>query len=128
MSQKIYLDTNIYLDYCLNRSTKYLAYGDIAHTIFSRAISCEFTIIISDILLFELEKSLSVQNITDILSWLGAKIERTQITEQDKLQAQTIPIHYPDNLHFVLAKKEGAILVSNDKALCELGAIVSHTL
>ena len=48
MSTLIYVDTNIYLDFLLDRHNEYGKYlGDDAFSIFNRAVHCEFTIVIS---------------------------------------------------------------------------------
>jgi hypothetical protein len=56
MSVLIYLDTNVWLDYFLDRSSGLLSPSEIALHILKRSIFCEFQILISDILTVELEK------------------------------------------------------------------------
>ena len=124
----IYLDTNIWLDYFLQRESKYISNKDVALNIFQRAVSCEFQIIMTDILLEEITKYVDLKKTKNITNWISHKLIFVTTTTQDEDKARKIPIHFPDNLHFILAKKEKATLVSNDKEMQKLGAISSQVL
>ena len=66
MSEKIYVDTNVFLDYCLERKSQYRDFQDYANQLLNRTLSCEFYIVISDITLFELKKRCSLEFLEDL--------------------------------------------------------------
>jgi predicted nucleic acid-binding protein len=116
MSKLIYIDTNVYLDYVLNRSNKYLSYQDFAAKIINRTLSCEFTLIISDLNVFELKKEFP--NCNKFLQELKIKSKFVNITKDHKNFAKNIPIHYPDNIHCAVAiLEECSCIVTNDKEM-----------
>ncbi|MDP4012960.1 MAG: hypothetical protein Q8R00_05145 [Candidatus Nanoarchaeia archaeon] len=99
---KIYIDTNIYLDYLLERKNK--QGKDIsrpAFEVFKRAISCEFYILISNHLLNELCGIIDLKDITMLMSFLKKKI----IKIEDKSEG------VGDEFHAFLAEKYGAELI-----------------
>mgnify|MGYP006296621571 FL=1 len=57
MSELIYIDTNIYIDYFLNRKDNLRPLGDFAHELFIKTSQCKYKIIISDWLEKELTKT-----------------------------------------------------------------------
>ncbi|PIO03559.1 hypothetical protein COT48_04385 [Candidatus Woesearchaeota archaeon CG08_land_8_20_14_0_20_47_9] len=59
MTSKIYLDTNIYLDYLLDRKNRFRKdLGSIAFSIINRSFLCEFEIVLSDWCFQELVKQM----------------------------------------------------------------------
>ena len=125
MSELIYLDANVYLDYYLQTNS---FRKDVAFDILRRVVLCEFRIAISEPLLFELEKKIKDEDLREILFWLKPKTELIRLGEDDIKESKKYNIHYPDNLHFHLAKKHRAVLVSNDWELQEFGAILPQVL
>lgn len=125
---RIYLDTNVYLDYFFNRVNESIPSGELAYLLLRRTVSCEFDIVISDIILVELEKVLTKTQIRDLLDWLQPKLLSTRRTQKDSKNAKLFPIHFPDNLHFAIAKRMDACIISNDKQMVTLGALPSHSL
>ena len=106
MSELIYVDTNVWLDYLMNRNQG----------------------ILSPALLFEIEKYVTKEQVEELLIWLEPKLLSINSNITELKSAKKLPIHYPDCIHLFLSKKYDAILVSNDRELQELGAISSHTL
>lgn len=116
MSERIYLDTNVWLDYYWNRQSKYLDQGAIAHRILVRTIECEFTLIISDILLAELEQF--VDNIQSLIEPLKEKCVFVRASRSSHIQAKQLPLHYPDSVHMILAQEhQASCFVTNDKGI-----------
>jgi predicted nucleic acid-binding protein len=114
---KIYVDTNIFLDFIQQRKHKYKDFSEYARLIFIRSLSCEFEIVISNITIFELNKVAS----THFLKSLKPKLICVQCTTQHKNYAQKIPIHFPDNLHCALAILENCdYIISNDREMLSL--------
>ena len=103
----VYVDTNIFMDFLEGRNKK-------AFTFFMRAISCEFTILISDIVLFELKKQ--GFDFSALCSWLDKKLSITACTSEDKKFGRTLPTHYADGLHAAIAQRHKAdVFLSGDK-------------
>ena len=107
---KIYVDTNVYLDYLLSRkNSKY------AFQIFKRALKCHFHIIVSDHLLFELHKFIEYSDIKFLFVLLKHKIITVSSGSAEQLEAKKLGTHYADALHIVLAKKANAdIIITNN--------------
>lgn len=74
MSKLIYIDTNVWLDYFLKRDGGFLSPCEVAFQIFSRSVSCEFRILISDALVYELEKYVDMKKISECMKWLEPKL------------------------------------------------------
>jgi predicted nucleic acid-binding protein len=85
---KIYLDTNVWLDYFLQRESKYISNKDVAFTIFQRTVSCEFQIIISDVLLKEILQYTSKKQLSEILLWLNPKLIQKELTKEERIDAK----------------------------------------
>ena len=104
---KLYIDTNIFLDYLLER--KNLNGKDIslpAQRLFYRAMSCEFFIIVSDHTANELNKNLNIEKARMRIEFLKKKIVMVYTTEEDIIEAKRLSrLNINDALHAVLAKK-----------------------
>ena len=107
---KLYVDTNIFLDFLLER--KNLAGEDIskpAQKLFFRAIKCEFFIVLSNHTGSELNKNLDIEKARMMLEFLKKKIVMIYQTQEDVDEATKLsPANFSDALHAVLAKKSGA--------------------
>jgi predicted nucleic acid-binding protein len=107
----IYLDTNVLMDFFLNRDSG-------AYSVIKRAIKCEFHILISPVVLEELHKyhlDTEAKNFVMILQQ-QKKITICPVTEEDKKRARTYPTHYQDALHKAVAEKHtNTILTKNVK-------------
>ncbi len=128
MSELIYIDTNIYLDYFLNRRDNLRPLGQFAYELLAKSIECKYKIVVSDIIIFELKKKIPKDKLLDLMSWLKPKTIIIKATQIDKRNAECCKIHYPDSLHIILAKKCNSTLVSNDKEMQEFGAISAQYL
>ena len=119
MSKKIYLDTNIYLDYLLERRNRY---GDdkseCAFLVFHRTFLCEFEIVLSDWCAEELLRTIHPDKVLFLMELLKAKnkLHRVTCSENDRGYAKSLSSHYHDPLHAILAKKGNAeFIVTRDK-------------
>ncbi len=110
---KIYCDTNIYLDFFLGRKDYLRPLDEFAFQIFRRVGEGEFTLIISDHLLYELENNLDDESkITELLEPLNrkGKIIKVTKTRKDIIKAKEISQeHWKDALHAILANKAKAV-------------------
>lgn len=103
----IYIDTNIYLDYLLKRRGN-TDYSYHAFNIFKRSISCEFRIVVSDHLLYELRKHVEAEEAKMLFLLIKKKIVKVKTEDCDLLKAKSLNTHNEDALHIVLADKVGA--------------------
>jgi len=123
---KIYCDTNIYMDFFEGRSDYLRPLDEFAFQIFKRVENGEFTLIISDHLLYELRNHIEEKKITELLQPLNQKGRIIKIfkTREDILKAKEISKeNWKDALHAILANKAKAVylLTRNiqDYAGCE---------
>jgi len=116
MSKKYYLDTSIYIDYYENRSDKFRPLGDWAHMLLS-LIECNGDVlIISDILIEELNRYIKSENVFQDYKGQIEKIEftRKQLEEARKFATERkVPLG--DALHAIIARDSNAVLVARDK-------------
>ncbi len=133
MNAKIYIDSNIWLDFWLDRILNLLPAGHYAKNLLDRVISCEFTIILSDFIFKELETNIKI----DVSERMNAfktinKLTVTDVTKQIFFDAKklakerSIPIS--DAVHALMARQEGAILVSRDKHFKEVEDLIEVRL
>lgn len=119
MSKKIYLDTNIYLDYLLERKNLFNAdMSEKAFSVFHRTFLCEFEIVLSDWCAEELLKTIQPDKVLFLMELLKAKkkLHLVKCSENDKEYAKSLSSHYHDPLHAILAKKGNAeFVVTRDK-------------
>ncbi|MDD5418205.1 MAG: PIN domain-containing protein [Candidatus Nanoarchaeia archaeon] len=121
---KIYLDTNVYLDYWEDRKDKFKPLGEFAFSLMKETINCRFFVLISEIVIKELRNVLFMQKekiFATILSSLKESgklvfvdISMEQVHESEKISRQK-NIPKADALHAVLARDNKAVLVSRDK-------------
>lgn len=126
-NELIYLDTNIYMDYFLIREDKLRPLSDFAFELIRRAISCEFKIAVSDLIIMELEKSIPRNSIQSVLLDLEEedKLVTLNKTKETEKKAREITkqygVHFNDALHYVLALETKSVyLVTRDEHFWEL--------
>ncbi len=104
---KIYVDTNVYLDYLLKRKNKYgKDLSKPAFNIFKRTVSCEFYISVSDHLVQELRGIIDLNDLTMLMTFLKKKIIKIHDEKQGK----------GDEFHAYSAIKHGAdVIVTRNK-------------
>ena len=98
---KLYLDTNIIMDFLLGRDYS-------AHELFIRAISCEFYLVISELTIHEL--TFQKQKFYTLFSLLQKKIIRLPIKKEDKEKAKDFLqyTHHNDAIHAAAFLSSGA--------------------
>lgn len=123
-SEKVLVDTNIFIDYLADRKSGYLPIGEFAATFIKRTISCEFKIIICIDIIRELTKILNVpwqeliENEFQLLHERNKLItyhpEKSIRFEANKIsQKENIP--YIDVLCTLVARKLDIKIVTRDK-------------
>jgi predicted nucleic acid-binding protein len=106
---KLYIDTNVYLDYLLGRKDRLRPIGEFAFELLRRTVKCEFEILISELVIEELENNVGEEQISQLLNFIKKKIVVLDITKEDVLQSRQLSRTDPeDALHYLIAKKGGA--------------------
>jgi len=129
---KLYVDTNIFLDYLLERKNK--QGKDIsapAQKLFHRAISCEFFIVFSEHTATELANNIDLTKTTFLFETLKKKLVAIGVTKEDKKQAHELSNrNYPDALHAILARKSGSdyLITRNLKDFNDFSRIIQSKL
>ncbi len=127
---KLYVDTNIVLDFIWNRSSGLKPLGELAHIFFAESISCRHDLYISTHSLAELEKYIAKIHLTAFLDMISTKTTLIQVLADDLEKARSLEFHLSDALHLVLARKVGAdaIVTRNLSDFPEEFAILSEYL
>lgn len=108
---RLYIDTNIFIDYLLGRKDKFRDLGLISFEFLRQVVEKEHEIIISDLLMKELEFNTKKEKIDELMSWLSEnnKIIQIKAEKSDKILADRISkklkLEYADCLHSSLAKR-----------------------
>lgn len=107
----IYIDTNIYIDFFDNRSDRLRPLGEFAYNLLRRTFECEFRIIISGLVLEELDYNTYNEKAKELIKNLEEKnkIIDVKTTQEDKKIAREIKkqrkTEFNDTLHAVIAKR-----------------------
>lgn len=133
---KIYVDTNVYLDYFEGRTDYMRPLGDFAYEVFQRTLSCEFTIVFSSLILDELEHNIKSERIADLLLELEDKNKIIKIVpkrEEREIARKIVKERntpFNDTLHALLAKNSGSdyFITRNIKDFLELQDFVKILL
>lgn len=129
--KKVYVDTNEYLDYWLDRQDNFRPLGLFAGQVFDAVKGCTFTLVISDSIVKEIDKNLPYpsvakeffRNIRKLDKLIEIKVTREVFNKAKAMSKEkSIPIH--DCVHFLVAKSEGALLVTEDKHLLGMDNVV----
>jgi len=116
MAELIYIDTNVWLDYLLNRTDRLRPLGEFAFELFRKSVECKYEILVSGFVLFELKKYVSNNKISEVIAWLkeNNKVIFYTITPQNIKDAKQYA-HWQDALHAIVASKNNcAILVTRN--------------
>lgn len=133
MSQLIYLDTNIYIDYLDGRVDNLRPLGEFAFQLLKRTFECEFSIVISSLILEELSNKGCDESLKAIINDLRNKNKLIWIEgdflDFHKAKQISRERNTPNNdtIHMILAKKAGAdyLITRNMKDFEKLQDIVN---
>lgn len=128
--KRFYVDTNIWLDFALDRRDNIRPLGELAFQFFKKCKKNKWKVLYSDTVIEELGRLLTKQEIEErclrIVSGTGIllKVESNlaQTIEAEKL-AEKYGVPAADALHAVLARDGKAALVSRDmhfESLCKI--------
>lgn len=101
---KIYVDTNVIMDFLLGRDSN-------AFKLFMKSLECKYFVFISDIVLQELQfQELDASTFIKLLN-SRKKIQIVNVREEEKAVANMLikkyDTHYNDALHKIVAKRIG---------------------
>jgi len=109
MAEKVYLDTNIYLDYFENRHDNIRPLGFFAYNLIRRCIEGKFKLIISDWVIEEFGKIGDPRKIDDLIRTLKKQgsliLVKSNFNDLSKSKKYR---NWTDALHALLAIKSGA--------------------
>ena len=126
MNDPVYVDTNVFMDFFLNRDSS-------AYLFFEKAFSCKYKIIISDAVIREFCNYCKRSELENFICIARAmdKIEVIVSTKEDHIEANALRhiTHYADALHKVLAKRRNVVyfVTKNVKDFREFRDIVIKT-
>lgn len=128
---KVYLDTNIYLDYLLDRRGRTgRRLGDMAERVFRRIFSGEVRLVISDWVKMELQNHIEGNNVK-VMFALMKNIEEIRTEKCDIEEAKRISReNFDDALHAVLARKARAdfLVTRNTDHFREFSGLVNTAI
>lgn len=106
---RLYLDTNVIVDILEDRDLS-------SASLFLRALSCEHTLILSELLFRELQNIGFHEEGNTIVQELrhNKKVSFVTPTEVDMAAANQLPTHFADALHYVLALRTADALVTRN--------------
>ena len=116
---KIYVDTNVFMDFIIDRKES---------LVFEKSLQCLHTIVISDLVIKELE--FNSVDASSLIAWLqfAEKLVLVDITDTEIQLARNINTHWNDALHIAAAKTANAdlIVTNNLKDFLGLYKTTSH--
>lgn len=128
----IYIDTNCYMDYFENRRDNLRPLGDFAYNLLRKSIECEYKIIISSLVIDELEANGFGSKILGLIKDLREinKIVYSEECKEDEESARAIrkdrKTPFKDTKHAVISHRCGAkfFVTRNMKDFAELNDLV----
>jgi predicted nucleic acid-binding protein len=128
MSRLIYCDTNVYIDYFLDRRDRLRPLGELAQSLFRRTFDCEFSIVVSDLILLELKNQGCIPSAYSLMNqlYLCGKLMLVEAVKDDKIIAQKLDAHFSDAMHAAIAHRAGAtcIVTMNMKDFAQIRSFI----
>ena len=119
-----YVDTSIWRDLFENRKDNVKPLGEFAFMFCKKCIENNWTILISEFLIYELTKNLTKEQINSFLNEYKQILINVKTTNKELKQANTLSkqrkVSFGDVLHAILARNNNAVIVSRDKHFDDL--------
>ena len=133
--KRFYVDSNIWLDFALDRKDNIRPLGELAFQFFRKAVREKWQILYSDIVLRELGKELTKEEIWQRCfkmvsdeNLLGkAMVSVEQEKEAEKISKQQ-KVPFADAAHAIIARDNNAVVVSRDAHFGNLFKVVKSFL
>ena len=105
---RVYCDTNIFLDIIGNRRDPLRPLGDLAFDFLSRGWNCLFKIVVSDLVIEEIEKYANKKDLFLLLERFKDKNKLIRVGYQasEVKKAKALSKNWTDALHFIIAERE----------------------
>lgn len=131
MAEKYYVDTLIWIDLLEDRKGfNSEPLGDYALKLFAMIKAKNHKLVLSDLLIRELESNYSVEEINGMVLPFKKIIEQIFVTKEQRDEAKKIAeernLPLGDALHAIIARDNNFIMVTRDKHFRELGDITKH--
>lgn len=131
MTEKYYVDTSIWMDLVEDRKGyNNEPLGDYALKLFAMIKSKKHKLVVSDLLIRELESNYSVEQINGMVLPFQKIMEKVFVTKEQRDEAKKIAeeknLPPGDVLHAIVARDHGYIMVTRDKHFKELGDIIKY--
>lgn len=131
MSEKYYIDTSIWMDLLEDRKGyNDEPLGDYALKLFAMIKAKKQILVVSDLLIRELESNYSVEEINGMIIPFKKIMEKVFVTQEQRDEAKMIAeeknLPPGDVLHAIIARDNQYILVTRDKHFKELDDITKH--
>ncbi len=124
---KFYVDTSVWRDYFEDRGNGIRPLGEFAFRFLRKCQKDKATIIVSDIVIEELRRGLSEEQIEGMLSEFSELIVRVEHTEMQAEEARVFCrkhnyfFPFADALHSIIARDEDATVITRDKHFESIG-------
>ena len=124
---KVYVDTNIFLDYLFDRMVGLVPGGYFAERLFEVVVDCRYSLVISELTIKELEvhskpAKVTVEELFERFRAIG-KLDVVDIDAKIISEARNIKMPLPDALHAAAARRKKAILVTRDRHFAEIRSV-----
>ncbi len=131
MAEKYYVDTSIWIDLVEDRrGYNDEPLGDYALQLFVMIKAKKHKMVITDLLIRELESNYSLEAINGMMLPFQKIMEKVFVTKEQRDEAKRIAeernLPPGDVLHAIVARDNNYILVTRDKHFKELGDITKH--
>lgn len=128
MAEKYYVDTSIWMDLLEDRKGfNGEPLGDYALKLFTMIKAKNHRLVLSDLLIRELESNYSIEEINGMVLPFRKIIEKVFVTKEQRDEAKKIAgerdLPPGDVLHAILARDNNFMMVTRDKHFRELGDI-----
>ncbi len=128
MTEKYYLDTSVWMDLLEDRKGyNDEPLGDYALRLFAIIKAKKYTLVISDLLIRELESNYSIEEINGMVLPFQKIIEKIFATTGQREEAKKIAeernLPPGDVLHAIIARDNRYVMITRDKHFKELGDI-----
>ncbi|MFH1649092.1 MAG: PIN domain-containing protein [Candidatus Woesearchaeota archaeon] len=114
---RVYCDTNVFLDYLLDRSDSLRPLNDFAFLFFSKGWNCAFELVVSEWLMHELSLHVEKSKVSSLIEEFSSRSKLIHV-KQDKSDwenAKHLSNHPDDALHAILAERaECSFLVTRN--------------
>ena len=107
---KIYVDTNVYLDYLLDRKNLLgRPLGNDAFLVFARVVDGRFQLVRSRFVEEELYRQIGTEETQMLFGMMETNTVTVTYSNEEKIRAKEMnPAHWQDALHAIIANREKA--------------------